>query len=200
MAICKTCGKKYCKWTTPVSARGVCRECFESELEKEAEAKPKEYASAENAARKKSDESSKEARSIAVVRCSIPAPRKIKIFIAGALALTGFENVIALTRYFAVPGAFIGMCVLALQLPLGVGLLVESAIALRLTKIYLWLFVVLGCLLVLLTICIPRAQYSQIHFANALLLRSTTNLLVYSILLGLLLWSGWRERRNERHI
>ncbi len=37
MAICKTCGKKYSKWTTPVSARGVCRECFEAELSDEAE-------------------------------------------------------------------------------------------------------------------------------------------------------------------
>jgi len=32
VAICKTCGKKYSKWTTPVSARGVCSECFEAEL------------------------------------------------------------------------------------------------------------------------------------------------------------------------
>jgi hypothetical protein len=32
VAICKTCGKKYSKWTTPVGARGVCGECFEVEL------------------------------------------------------------------------------------------------------------------------------------------------------------------------
>ena len=32
MAICNTCGKKYSKFTTPVSAKGVCRECFEVEL------------------------------------------------------------------------------------------------------------------------------------------------------------------------
>jgi hypothetical protein len=37
MAICKTCGKKYSKWTTPVSARGACRQCFEAELGHEAE-------------------------------------------------------------------------------------------------------------------------------------------------------------------
>ena len=37
MAVCKTCGKKYSKWTTPVSARGVCRECFETELSSERE-------------------------------------------------------------------------------------------------------------------------------------------------------------------
>jgi hypothetical protein len=32
VSICKTCGKKYSKWTTPVSASGVCRECFDAEL------------------------------------------------------------------------------------------------------------------------------------------------------------------------
>jgi hypothetical protein len=37
VAICKTCGKKYSKWATPVSARGVCGECFEAELSHEAE-------------------------------------------------------------------------------------------------------------------------------------------------------------------
>jgi len=37
VATCKTCGKKYSKWTTPVSARGVCRQCFEAELNPEHE-------------------------------------------------------------------------------------------------------------------------------------------------------------------
>jgi len=32
VAICKTCDKKYSKWTTPVSARGICSECFKVEL------------------------------------------------------------------------------------------------------------------------------------------------------------------------
>jgi hypothetical protein len=32
MAICKECGNKYSKFTTPVSAKGVCRACFEFEL------------------------------------------------------------------------------------------------------------------------------------------------------------------------
>ena len=45
MSICKTCGKKYSKWTTPVSARGVCPDCFESELNREREAQPEEQAS-----------------------------------------------------------------------------------------------------------------------------------------------------------
>jgi hypothetical protein len=32
MAICKRCGRNYSKFTTPVSARGVCRACFFAEL------------------------------------------------------------------------------------------------------------------------------------------------------------------------
>jgi len=46
MAFCKTCGKKYSKWTTPVSARGVCDDCFESELNSGREAQAKESVSA----------------------------------------------------------------------------------------------------------------------------------------------------------
>jgi len=44
VAICKTCGTKYSKWTTPVSAKGVCAACFETELSKErnADAEPQE--------------------------------------------------------------------------------------------------------------------------------------------------------------
>jgi membrane protease YdiL (CAAX protease family) len=41
MSVCKTCGKKYSKWITPVSARGVCGDCFEAELSQEREAEPK---------------------------------------------------------------------------------------------------------------------------------------------------------------
>jgi GYF domain 2/RDD family len=44
MAICKSCGNKYSRWTVPVSARGVCAECFWSEWEKrESEAEPSEH-------------------------------------------------------------------------------------------------------------------------------------------------------------
>jgi hypothetical protein len=41
MAVCNKCGKKYSKWTAPVSAKGVCAECFQNEVEPEmAGAKP----------------------------------------------------------------------------------------------------------------------------------------------------------------
>ena len=46
MAICKTCGTKYNKWATPVSAAGVCSDCFESELNNEREAVAEEDMSA----------------------------------------------------------------------------------------------------------------------------------------------------------
>jgi hypothetical protein len=45
MGICKTCGTKYSKWTTPVSAKGVCAACFEAELSKELDADPQENVS-----------------------------------------------------------------------------------------------------------------------------------------------------------
>lgn len=46
MAICKTCGTKYSKWTTPVSAGGMCSACFEAELSTERDADPQENVSA----------------------------------------------------------------------------------------------------------------------------------------------------------
>jgi hypothetical protein len=42
MAICKSCGAKYSKWATPVSANGLCADCFESVLSNEREFKPEE--------------------------------------------------------------------------------------------------------------------------------------------------------------
>jgi hypothetical protein len=45
MAICKTCGSKHSKWTTPFSAKGVCRDCFEPEPGHEPEAGTEELAS-----------------------------------------------------------------------------------------------------------------------------------------------------------
>jgi hypothetical protein len=38
MAICKTCGNRYSKWTAPVSAKGVCADCFGPEPGNEPEA------------------------------------------------------------------------------------------------------------------------------------------------------------------
>jgi hypothetical protein len=45
VAICKTCGKKYSRWTTPVSASGVCTDCFEAELGVQRDLHPQEAVS-----------------------------------------------------------------------------------------------------------------------------------------------------------
>jgi len=46
VAICKTSGTKYSKWTTPVSAGGKCSDCFEAELSEQRDADPQENVSA----------------------------------------------------------------------------------------------------------------------------------------------------------
>jgi hypothetical protein len=42
MAVCKTCGTKYSKWATPVSASGLCGDCFETVLNAERHVQPDE--------------------------------------------------------------------------------------------------------------------------------------------------------------
>jgi hypothetical protein len=83
MAICKSCGKKYSRWTTPVSARGVCTECFESELKDRPEAKPRaEISSYSNASESESHQSPKR-KSTTRIRLSsfIPRTRSKAVFV-----------------------------------------------------------------------------------------------------------------------
>ena len=42
MAICKSCGKVYSRWTAPVGGRGACFDCFEWALKHEGETRPPE--------------------------------------------------------------------------------------------------------------------------------------------------------------
>jgi hypothetical protein len=46
MAVCKTCGTKYSKWAAPVSAGGLCGDCFETVLNAEQDVHPEELPSA----------------------------------------------------------------------------------------------------------------------------------------------------------
>ena len=88
MAICKTCGKKYSKWTTPVGAGCTCRECFESGLRTESEVKQGEYpSSSENQSGEKPNESQKWTPPIAFVGCAA--------IVVGALILLLFISFIA---------------------------------------------------------------------------------------------------------
>jgi hypothetical protein len=80
----------------------------------------------------------------------IPA-REIQLFVAGAFALWGFRALIWLPSDFLVPiqnfvwfTRVTGAVVTGLALPLGVAVLIGSKRAILLTKIYLWLVLILG--------------------------------------------------------
>lgn len=45
MAICKICGREYSRWTTPISAKGVCKKCFVPESRDEPEAQDEDVQS-----------------------------------------------------------------------------------------------------------------------------------------------------------
>src|SRR4051812_14147350 len=40
MSVCKTCGKQYSKWISLVNTRGVCGDCFETQLSHDRKAEP----------------------------------------------------------------------------------------------------------------------------------------------------------------
>ena len=88
VAICKTCGKKYSKWTTPVSARGVCSECFEAELSSEREVAPPEDVSPEPMAQLDSTPQSNRAwpvsAKIAAIYLIICGSTSIPLFLSAA--------------------------------------------------------------------------------------------------------------------
>ncbi|MGO9585653.1 MAG: hypothetical protein ACLP2Y_05620 [Limisphaerales bacterium] len=80
----------------------------------------------------------------------IPA-REVQVFAAGAFALWGFRALIWLPSYFFVTthniiwvGRIAGSLLTAFALPLGVAILLGKTRAIRLTQIYLWLFLVFG--------------------------------------------------------
>jgi len=80
--------------------------------------------------------------------------REVQVFVAGAFALWGFRALIWLPSDFLAPiqnfvwftriGILAGAVMSSLALPLGVAILVGSKRAILLTKIYLWVFFVLG--------------------------------------------------------
>ena len=77
--------------------------------------------------------------------------REVQVFVAGAFALWGFRALIWLPSDFLAPiqnfvwfTRIAGAVVTSLALPLGVAIFIGSKRAILLTKIYLWLVLVLG--------------------------------------------------------
>lgn len=103
MTICKTCGKQYSRWTTPVSARGVCRECFEVELGGEREVAPPEEPPAQ----------------IAEETEAAPTPRTVPIRLSSFLPRSRSKAVFVLVMgcYCVVVGSFMSAWTWAAGLP-----------------------------------------------------------------------------------
>src|ERR1017187_9265510 len=73
--------------------------------------------------------------------------RDIQLFVAGAISVTGFHALYWLPHYlFTVhSGAQVfAHLVAGFTLPLGIGIFIGRARAVRLTEIYLWVMVVMG--------------------------------------------------------
>ena len=92
MAICSTCGKKYSKWTTPVSAKGVCPDCFESELEREHQTEAKQQGSApDNMVGERVHEPSTPP-SVILVGCALFLIAALVLLVFGAFVASAFRS------------------------------------------------------------------------------------------------------------
>lgn len=120
--------------------------------------------------------------------------REIQLFVAGAIAVNGFDALfwffyfLAKTRDEAMIFAELTGVV---ALPLGVGILIGRAWAVRWTQIYLWIVVIGGFT------GIPIYCYTNWPRAGHMIWQGTHDMLLSVILLSLLLWSRSRQLRQE---
>lgn len=120
------------------------------------------------------------------------------MFLAGALALIGFQALVLIPHFFtlSMDAARIGRFAMAtlvdgLALPIGIGIFVRRWSALFWAQIYLWLKFFIGCA------AIPVRWY----FFHETVERSTLTLapaiLIAAALLGLIFWSTSEKFRYE---
>jgi hypothetical protein len=120
--------------------------------------------------------------------------RDIQLFVAGALALIGFQALILLPYYLtasmdlvrALSGIIAG-----LALPIGICMLTGRAKALLFAQIYLWLLVITGCLV------LPVYCWAIPARAKSLVLRVAPEMITAIILLWLIFWSRSRKPGPE---
>jgi hypothetical protein len=120
--------------------------------------------------------------------------RDIKLFVAGALALTGFRALILIPYDLIVArdSVLIGGAVIAgLALPIGVGILLGRWSAFFWAQVYLWLKFIGGC------VAIPIYWYFSHAKIGRLALRSVPEILVAAVLLGLIFWTTSERFRYE---
>jgi hypothetical protein len=116
--------------------------------------------------------------------------RGIQLFVAGAVALNGFDSLFWMFYYlFYVRDSVqvIAHLIGGLMLPLGIGILIGSARAIRLTVIYLWVVVFM------IVTGVPIFCYFNPAKARVAIWENTLDLLVSLSLL----WLLWRSRRTS---
>ncbi len=120
--------------------------------------------------------------------------RDIRLLVAGALALTGFRALIWIPYYFTVSLDSVrigGAIITGLALPIGIGILLGRASAILLAQIYLWLVLITGC------VAMPVVWHYFPEKVGRMALSGAPELLVASVLLGLIYWSGSQRFRHE---
>jgi hypothetical protein len=124
--------------------------------------------------------------------------RDIQVFVAGALALTGFRALVSIPHSVAlsidsahIGRAVIGSLIIGLALPIGIGVFLGRWSALFWAQIYLWLKFIGGC------IAIPFFWYFYHDKIGRLALLSVPEILVAAVLLGLIFWTTSERFRYE---
>jgi hypothetical protein len=120
--------------------------------------------------------------------------RDIQMFVAGAFAVAGFLDFYWLPYYiFAKPNTYESFShgVAALALPLGIGIFLDSARAMLLTQIYLWLEVIAACVAILLVRFMPTPSPLHLSWRNG------SDMIIKMVLLGLIIWSRSNRFRHE---
>jgi hypothetical protein len=123
--------------------------------------------------------------------------RDIRLFVAGALALAGFQALILIPSYFIVSrgSVLIGSALITgLALPIGIGIFFGKWSAFFWAQVYLWLKLLLGFTL------IPFASHFYHGKIGPLVLRSAPEIVVAGILLALIFWSTSEKFRYESDI
>jgi hypothetical protein len=115
------------------------------------------------------------------------------MFVAGVFALMGFYGAYWLPYYIFTRDTLqiLSHLLIALALPLGIGVLLGSARALLFTQIYLWAEIILGF------IAIPVICFIYPSEAVYMIWRSGPSILICLMLLGLLIWSRSKRFNNE---
>ena len=120
--------------------------------------------------------------------------RNIQLFVAGALALTGFRALIWLPYYMTVSRdsvLIVGAIITGLALPIGIGIFKGRTASILLAQIYLSLVLIAGC------IAIPVVWHFFPEKVGRMTFSGVPELLIIVVLLALIFWSNSPRFRHE---